>query len=334
MSGLVTSVPSRRPVAPQLPRRGQVKEQSARQPDDLILHSVTACLDVLDKSRALMQWAVNVTAERAIDRLHLIRRRLEEEGRESAIDYVKGLRWDQGGNLSDSALGTLAHSLFDTYALDGRRPQVVRDMHPEHAGKGKLLSDEDVLALTLMLDQFDRFLQRFQPDYLACETVVGHETYAYAGQCDTFLTIEGVPLIGDYKTSRTSWTAAGREKKPYPEAGLQLAAYRHAEFAAVWRARRYENRSRRFYLLNADERAAAVPVPEVDGGVVIHVTPHRYGVFPARCGDREFGAFLYTLECARWLNGEASHVIGDEMVPPFGEATDDGDPFEGLPGEL
>lgn len=327
MTGLQVAPPSK------LPRRGEVRDTS-RQPDDLVLYSVTTCLGVLEKP-ALVPWAVNVTADRVVERFRLLQRRLEEEGPESAVKYVRDLRWDNGGNLSDAALGTLAHKLFDTYALDGRRPAVTADLHPDFASKGKLLTDEDVRAVSRMLDQFDRFLQTFQPDYLGCETVVYHSTYGYGGQADAWLSIDGVRLIADYKTSRTSYTAAGKEKAPYPEAGLQLAAYRYAEAAAIWRARRYSasgngNRSRRYYLLNEDERAAAVPVPEVDGGVVIHVSPDRFGVYPARCGEREHAAFLYTLECARWLFNEAGNVIGDEMAAPY-PLPETGDPFAGLP---
>ena len=315
-----------------LPIRGEVKD-AGRRDEDLVCWGVTTCLGVMDKSGPLVNWAVNETAARTVARLAYVSRRLSEEGEESAVDYVKGLRWDTGGNLSDAALGTLAHKLFDDYALTGTRPKVTTDLHPDHASKQKLLSDADVFSLHRMLDQFDRFLQQFQPTYKCCEVVVYHPEFGYAGQLDAIFEIDGIALIADYKTSRNAWTAAGKEKKPYSEAALQLAAYRHATHAAVWRARRYSNYSRRYYLLSETERAAAVPVPEVEGGVVILVTPDRVGVYPARCGDREFEAFLYTVEVARWMFNEASSVIGDEMVPPHELPEPAGDPFAGLPGE-
>jgi hypothetical protein len=317
---------------PGLPTRGEVRD-AGRQDEDLIHYSVTTVLGVMDKSGPLTNWAVNETAARVVARLRLLQRRYDEEGEASAVDYVKGLRWDTGGNLSDAALGTLAHQLFDDYALTGTRPKVTPDLHPDHAAKHKTLSDEDQFALARMLEQFDRFLQCFQPTYTCCEVVVYHPGFGYAGQLDAVMAIDRIPLIGDYKTSRNSWTAAGKEKKPYSEAALQLAAYRHATHAAVWRARRYSNYSRRYYLLSETERAAAVPVPEVEGGVVILVTPDRYAVHPARCGDREFEAFLYCLEVARWMFNEASSVIGDEMVPPHELPEPAGDPFAGLPRE-
>jgi hypothetical protein len=315
-----------------LPIRGE-ERTAGRQDEDLVCYSVTTVLKAMDKSDALTNWAVNETAARVVARLRLLQRRFDEEGEASAVDYVKGLRWDTGGNLSDSALGTLAHKLFDDYALTGARPKVTPDLHPDHASKHKVLSDEDQFVLRRMLDQFDRFLQQFQPEYHCCEVVVYHPDYGYAGQLDAMFSIDRIPLIGDYKSSRKSWTAAGKEKQPYSENALQLAAYRHASHAAVWRARRYENNRRRYYLLSETERAAAVPVPPVEGGVVILVTPDRYAVHPARCGDREWEAFLYCLEMARWMFNEATSVIGDEMVPPHELPEPDGDPFEGLPRE-
>jgi hypothetical protein len=67
---------------------------------------------------------------------------------------------------------------------------------------------------------------------------------------------------------------------------LQLAAYRHAEFAAVWRARRFEQYSRRYYLLNPEERAMALPMPKTDGGLVIHITPEHCDVYPSSATTR------------------------------------------------
>jgi hypothetical protein len=166
-----------------------------------------------------------------------------------------------------------------------------------------------------MLDRFDHWLQRFTPAYQATEVVVYHPTYGYAGQADGFLTVDGVRLIIDYKTSRDGYDAKGNPKTPYPEAALQLAAYRYAEGAAVWRPRRIEQFRRRYYLLSDAERDRAVPVPEVDGGAVIHITPDHCELFPVRCDQQVHEAFLYVQEASRWVNGLSKNVIGMPMVP-------------------
>jgi PD-(D/E)XK nuclease superfamily len=311
-------------------------QDSKEEDDDVLFWSVTTVLDVLNKP-AFIPWAVGVTAEKTVTNLDIVYQRLRTEGVESAVDYIKGLRWATGGLLSDADLGTVAHALFNDYAVTGTRPDVEPELHPRHVDKGAVLADEDIFALRAMLVQFDRFLNQFQPQYEACEVCVYHagdeqgRSFGFAGQADGFASIGGVPLIFDYKTSRKSYDARGKETHPWPEVGLQLAAYRHATHAAVWRARRFETgRSRRYYLLNPSEKAAALPVPPVDGGVAIHITPDRFGVYPARCGEREFEAFLYCLEVARWQFNEASNVVGNPMIPPV-PAPDLGDPFAGLP---
>lgn len=170
-------------------------------------------------------------------------------------------------------------------------------------------------VIAKMLDQFDDWLQRFQPSYQATEVTVYSPTYGYAGTCDGFLTIDGVRLIIDYKTSREGYDGRGNAKTPYPEAALQLAAYRYAEHAAVWRPRRIEKFRRRYYLLSDAERERAVPVPEVDAGAVIHLTPDHCEAFATRCDEKVHEAFLYVVEASRWLNGMSRDVIGMPIVP-------------------
>lgn len=314
-----------------LPRHGEVLENVKAEVGDEIMHSVTRVTSVLDKSDALIGWACGLQAERTITNLPRIYSRLKHEGEASAIEYVAGLRWQTDGLLSDSALGTLAHGLFDAFALSGTRPEVVPEMHPDHARDDTLLDPRDVHNLERMLDQFSRFLDEFQPEYLATEVVVYHPTYGFAGQSDGFLVIDGHAYIVDYKTSRKSWTKANKPRGPYPEVGLQLAAYRYCTHAAVWRARRYQSYSRRYYLLSKTEREMAVPVPEVEGGLAIYVTPERYGVYPVRCGPDMFDAFLFCLEMARWSFNVAKDVVGNPMNPPHPRPEPPGDPFAGLP---
>jgi len=312
-----------------LPRLGEVRDAKA-EPDDERLYSATTAVGVMDKP-ALIPWAVGITAERAVEKLDVIARRRDEEGIDAAVDYVKRLRWQTEGRLSDADLGSVAHHLFNVYALTGARPEVTTELHPRYAVDHSLLHADDLAALFRMLDQFDRFLQGFQPEYLATEIVVFHAEMGYAGQADAFLSIDGVPLIADYKTSRKTYDARGKVRSPYPEVGLQLAAYRYAKLAAIWRARRYESNRRRYYLLGPDERKAAVPVPEVEGGIAIRVTPDHLAVHPVRCGPREHKAFLFCLELARWSFNDAAGVVGNEMVPTHATEQLDDDPFVGLP---
>lgn len=314
----------------ELPRVGDVVE-SKREPDDMVMWSVTTILKILAKQDVLVPWAVGVTAERVVANMDRIAWRLENEDVASAVSYIKGLRWATGGKLSDTELGTVAHGLFEHYALTGSRPPVRPELHPKNGQDGSLLVADDVRDLGRMLDHFDRWLNEFQPQYLATEVVVYHPEMGYAGQADGFANVAGSDVIIDYKTSRNTYDSKGNVRGPYDENALQLAAYRWAKKAAVWRARRYSNRGRRYYLLNATERALALPVPEVDGGLIIKVTPDHLGVYPVKCDERQLEAFLYCQEVARWLFNEARHGIGNAMDPPFPLPPVTDDPFAGLP---
>ena len=269
----------------------------APDPDDLRFWSSTTILGVLDKA-GLIYWAAEETAIAALDNADLVAHMAEKAGRDEALKWLTGARFrkkpdGRGGQLMSAAdLGTAVHKACEEYALTGRRPA---DVHWE---------------VEPYLDQFDRWLDVFQPTYLAAEMTVYSPTYGYAGTSDGILSIDGVPLIIDYKTTRRSFDKQGKPTHPYPEACLQVASYRWADLAAVWHPRRYEHFRRRYYLLSPQERAAAVPVPPVDGGLVIHITPEHCVAYPVRCDYDVFERFLFVQEVARWQFEMAGQAIG------------------------
>lgn len=292
--------------------------------DDLTLWSVTTVLGALDKP-ALLYWSAQMAADAAIDNLATWQAMLEDRGREEAAKWLRDARFRSPKTaLSSANLGTVTHKVCETYALSGIKPD--RDFVTElvtQAGKqAKQGRELNVKAETdtveRMLNQFDNWLQRFTPEYQATEVCVYSPEYGYAGQTDAFLTIDGVRFIVDYKTSREPFDSRGNPKTPYPEqVGLQLAAYRQADYAAVWRPRRYEKFRRRYYLLSAAEREMAVPVPEVDTGLVIQITPEHCESYPIRCDEPVHEAFLYVLEAFRWLQ-ETSKTVMREPLSPTG----------------
>jgi len=126
--------------------------------------------------------------------------------------------------------------------------------------------DNEVNVVGQMLNQFDDWLARFQPEYSAAEMPVFNEQFGYAGSLDAILKIGGTKLLTDYKTRREPLDSKGNAQRPYGETALQLAAYRYTELAAVFRARRVEKYKRRYYLLSDDEHQLARPMETVDGG--------------------------------------------------------------------
>lgn len=266
-------------------------------PDDQRLWSVTTIIGVLDKP-ALVYWAANETAAAAVDDHEIWIPMARSRGRDEAKKWLSGARFrpPAGQTLSSADLGTEAHRCLEQAVITGAWPD---DIHPEAQP---------------FCEQLDRWLNRFQPEWSASELTVFSPTYGYAGTCDGMLTIDGVRCIVDLKTSRKARDTRGNPTTPYPEqVALQLAAYRHAELAAVWRARRHEVQRRRYYLLNDDEIASAVPVPEVDQGLVLHVTPELASAWPIECGPEVHKAFLHTIECARWALQTSQWVMGDPL---------------------
>lgn len=286
--------------------------------DDARLWSVTTLIGVLDKP-ALLYWAAEQTALAAIASAKSLPARVEEDGVETTVKWLRDARFRKPKDaLSATALGTVAHRCFELWSLEGVRPtpaeveQLVAMEGGAHFTKAGVKGEAATLAK--MLDQFDRgWLQRFSPSYEATEVTVFNPDFGYAGTLDTIVSVDGRLLIGDYKTSRKSVDGQGKATGPYPEVALQLAAYRHAPLAAVWRPRRFEHFRRRYYLLGPEERAQAVPVPQVDGGICIHVTPEHCTAHPVRCDEEVFTHFLYVLECARWVHDIAPAVIGDPL---------------------
>jgi hypothetical protein len=283
-----------------LPREIIGTEEVEAEHDDERFWSVTTIIGALDKP-ALVPWAAKETAKAAIANERAWRSRLENEGEESAIQYLTGARFRRApGERTATDLGTAIHAAAETKVL-----------HGEYSAEQR--SDAE---LAPFLVQVDSFLEEIAPAYLAAEVTVFSPTYGYAGTCDAIATIDGNDYVLDYKSTREDLDYQNKLRKPYPEVGLQLAAYRHAEIAAVWRARRTEVFKRRYYLLNDTERSLAVPVPEVVGGMAVLITPTRYAVHPVRCDDEIFEVFLHVVECARFQFELADHVVGNALIPP------------------
>lgn len=247
--------------------------------EDVRFWSVTTIIGCLDKS-ALTWWAAGLTADAAINSIKSLPQRLEDEGRDAVWDWLRRAQFRKPkGKRSATALGTAVHKACETYAITGERPQVDADVAP-------------------FIDRFEEWCDLWQPEYTAAEVTVYSPRFGYAGTCDGFMRIGGVPVIIDYKSTDKE-DDPEKPAGPYPEVALQLAAYRHAELAAVWRPRRHEQFRRRYYLMGDDERELAVPVPTVEGGLVIHITPHHCHAYPVRCDERIHEAFLYVQEAAR-----------------------------------
>jgi ATP-dependent exoDNAse (exonuclease V) beta subunit len=259
------------------------------------MYSVTTILNALDKP-ALLYWAAEEAAKAAVSVAKSLALRVEEDGEEATVKWLRDARFRKPkGMRSATELGTAVHDALEQLAITGKFPEVDAEVRP-------------------FIEKADEWMQKFQPVYEAAEMTVYSPTYGYAGTLDAIATIDGVRFLLDYKSSRKSIDSQGKPTHPYPEqVGLQLAAYRYAEYAATWRPRRYEYQRRRYYLLGQTERDMAKPVPEVDSCLVIHLTPEHCEAFPINAAEEARDAFLFTLECFRWLQDTSKHIMGDPL---------------------
>lgn len=268
-------------------------EQDVQKPeaDDRRFHSVTTILGALDKP-ALLYWAAEQAALQAVAVAGTLKSRIEEEGKDAVVKWLRDARFRAPkGQRSATELGTAVHDAAEEYALTGVKPVVDDEVKP-------------------YLEQFDRWAQVWQPKYLAAEAAVYNLTFGYAGTLDAIAEVGGLKCIVDYKSSKKSVDLDGQRTGPYPEAALQLAAYRHAELMATFRARRFEKFRRRYYLLSDAEAQMGVEMPEVEGGLVLHITPEHCDAYPVKCGEDVFEAFCYLIENFRWQQELSKTVIG------------------------
>ena len=285
--------------------------------DDKHYFSVTSILKALANG-ALEYWAIRQCAMEAIDKQSTWQAMLDDSGRVETIKWLCGARWRRPKlELGADQLGTVVHKLCETFALTGTKPDrdFCADLIRAHAAPTVEL-DQEIHTAGLMLNQFDKWCDRAQPDYTAAEQPVYSDQFGYAGSLDCILTIDGVKLLTDYKTRREPLTAKGEAQRPYGETALQLAAYRHADLAGVVRPRRVEKYKRRYYLLGEKEREIAQPMEPVDGGLCIIITPQSCESYPMRCDDVVFEFFLHTFEAWRWLEDVSKRVVGEALVFP------------------
>jgi hypothetical protein len=265
--------------------------------EPLKLWSVTTLLKLgLGTSDALVNWAVRTTAEAAVDRRTVLDAMLKDGDRDGAVKWLADQRWAKSG--AALARGTDIHRAAEARAL-GEPVEV------------------EVQNLPL-LEQYDRFLSEFQPEFLMAEAPCYHPKAGYAGTLDSIAIIDGQRVVLDIKTTDKGKDST-KMRPPYPETALQLAAYRHATEVGVLSEQRYAG-GKRYYLY--DESAKHEPMPEVDGAVCLVVSPDDYLVVPVRTDEQVFRYFRHVVECARWSVSESRGVFGAPLSKILGQSVE------------
>lgn len=255
---------------------------------------VTTLIGGLNKGKGLEVWQQGLIADCALDERDKLNQ-LADVDRASARRWLMGAtNRPERGKLPAAAFGSAIHEAIEKWVLspDGQRPETVT-MTVE---KGR---DEPVEKVDITdkaqghLDAVQRWFDRWEPDIEASEMVIFHETLKYAGTLDMIAEVGGRKILIDFKTKQDDRDSKGRPRMPsVPEACLQLAAYRHATHAVPYRDPRHVfANGRRYYLVEGDERDASVPMPEVEGGAIVLITPKEARTYPIPCGPDWFHRF-------------------------------------------
>lgn len=141
------------------------------------------------------------------------------------------------------------------------------------------------------VDAYLQFVEDWQPVELLVERAVFSRRLGYAGTPDL------VAELADGKVWLLDWKTA--ESGIWPEAALQLAAARYAEFFI-------------------DEDGNEVPVASlgIEACGAIHIRADGYDLRPTASGPPAFAAFLYAKHVAEFSDTSRDDWVGDAQRPP------------------
>jgi hypothetical protein len=217
----------------------------------------------------LVNWAKKFTAEYAVNHIDALNT-LVADDRDGAVDWLKGAAYRDRDRAAE--LGTDVHNAVEAYALGKPYPTW-----------GPLVKPR--------MDAFVRFLDQYEPVYELTEASIFNRAERYAGTLDAIATF---PTLGD---RRFLFDVKTGGKAVYPEAAVQLAAYRYAEFVGA-------------------PDGSEQPLPEVDACAVLHIPDGGGFEFVEVIADREiFQAFLFAREVYRWATVTSKSVILGPLEP-------------------
>lgn len=227
--------------------------------------SVTTLLGALSKP-ALVNWAAKTVAEYAVENIAAITA-LAQADPDGAIRALKGSPWQKRDNAAD--LGTHVHDQIEARII-GQTPA------------------EPPADVAKRVAHFEAFCEDYAPTFEAAEATVYNRTDGYAGTLDSIAMIGGERFIIDVKTTKSG---------VYPEHGLQLAAYAHAEFIGA-------------------PDGTEVAMPEITAGAVLWIHPGGYQLQRVRIDEVVFRYFLAIATAWEFQNTVGKSVLLGQVEVP------------------
>lgn len=286
------------------------------------LRSVTTILSGGVPKPGLVFWAGNMCTDSAIENLPaLVYASRYPDRLKEMRDYITRAHTRKKDERAE--VGSAVHTIIESRLLGTPLPASVTVGEEEWAMDGPELAP--------FVENFIRFEKEWKPKWTASEMVVANPEHGYAGTLDYM--IAGVGLIGDMLRARGyavakshdimgdtktggDWITPANGGDPYPkilgsghvhgvypEAGLQMSAYRKGQVCWL-------------------RDGSRVPMPKTaEVGVVLHLRPEGYRLFPARCGELEYSYFRHAQMVDEWSSRISSAkadepVIGGALVLP------------------
>lgn len=279
------------------------------------LRSVTTILSGGVPKPGLIYWAGNMCTDSAIENLpRLVAASRDPQQLKELRDYISRAHTRKKDERAE--VGSAAHTIVESRILGTPIPASVMVGEAEWAMDGPELAP--------FVRNFIQFEKEWKPEWTASEMVVANPEHGYAGTLDYMIAGKGligdmlrtrgyavgngVDLMGDTKTGGDWITPAdggpahpkilgsGHVHGVYPEAGLQMSAYRNAKVA--W--------------LRDGSRVPMAQTAEV--GVVLHLRPEGYRLFPVRCGELEYSYFRHAQMVDEWSSRMSSARADDPVI--------------------
>lgn len=223
----------------------------------------------------LIGWATWETAKLAVESVPKLTRVRGETARRDAVKWLQGAsdrKRDAAG-----AFGSAIHDAVEAHILGQPQPEPTEDQVPFMAA-------------------FHRFVADTRAEFEATEITLAHPEHRWAGRGDVWMKLPdlGAALIlGDWKTG----------SGVYPEAALQLSAYRRAPIG---------------WLRDGTE----VKPPATESAVIVHIRPDKhpgtgYAIYPVDTGDHVYAAFRAAQQVASWVVEGGAAAMGDPLDIPI-----------------
>lgn len=253
--------------------------------------SVTTVLSYIAKF-GLTDWAGRLSAEATFDRLPLIIRA-------SRIPSCNSTRTDDAcGNCRDCVTYWLANrhnEVRDDAADRGRRIHEAAEQL-ELFGEGAHV-DEDIKPF---VNQYRRWRSLYRPKFTATEMTVISRKWGFAGTLDGILEFPGdsplpkslkhlatLPVCDDIKTGK-------HLDKPN---GWQVTAYAKADAVLL-------------------PDGSELPMPEIKGGLILHVRPERVQMREVHITEENFAYFVHMARVVEGLGASLNTVLSRPATMP------------------